>query len=156
MIFATTFTWKHTNKSFWLRSDIFYLRFDIFPQHWLHVTATLAFLSHLKHFNLHPLFVIWICQGAPGEDGRPGPPGPQGARGQPGVMGFPGPKGATVRITSKVKCVLYVTRLFIWSLYDQMIDDFLKIYSWNKTIQQTGLAPSDLLCCTNICNFSPL
>lgn len=40
--------------------------------------------------------LICLHQGAAGEDGRPGPPGPQGGRGQPGVMGFPGPKGATV------------------------------------------------------------
>lgn len=33
-------------------------------------------------------------------DGRPGPIGPAGARGEPGNIGFPGPKGPTVRITT--------------------------------------------------------
>lgn len=50
------------------------------------------------HISLIYLLCFW--QGPSGQDGRPGPPGPVGARGQPGVMGFPGPKGAAVRILS--------------------------------------------------------
>lgn len=55
-----------------------------------------------RYIQIQTFFHLWCCsffrQGGSGEDGRPGPPGPQGARGQPGVMGFPGPKGASVSI----------------------------------------------------------